>query len=102
MAVIAAVPLDSKVEEKLGLLKYVINQKESHIEILDLEVCKRCKHKWCVHLCPAKVYEPSEDDSIVFNYENCIECGAANYICPYNNIVWRPPKGGYGVSYRYG
>ena len=39
---------------------------------------------------------------LVVSYENCIECGAARMLCPYNNIEWHPPRGGFGVSYKYG
>ncbi len=93
--------LTAKVEEKLGLITYDIDN-ISHIEVKDLEVCKKCKAKWCTHLCPAKVYEPKDDGTITFNYENCIECGAAPYICPYGNIKWIPPRGGKGIIYKYG
>ncbi len=102
LAVTASVPLDASVEERLGLLYYNIDPQYSHIEIKDPDLCRRCEEKWCTHLCPAKVYEPSEDGGITYNFENCIECGAAPYICPYGNIEWRPPRGGFGVRYRYG
>ena len=39
---------------------------------------------------------------ILVAYENCIECGAARMLCPYNNIEWHPPRGGFGVSYKFG
>ena len=91
------------IEELLGLLKYK-NDKESHISVLDQDICaNRCKDKPCIRICPSKVYEWNESERIVnVNYENCVECGAARMICPYTNIDWEMPKGGYGVSYKYG
>jgi len=102
LAFIESRPLNASLEEKLSLLYYNIDAEEKHIEIIDMSVCARCSVKWCVHLCPAKVYEVVESGWISVNYENCIECGAAPYICPFNNIKWSPPRGGYGVEYRYG
>jgi ferredoxin-like protein FixX len=53
--------------------------------------------------CPAKVYTWEEaQQKIVVGYENCIECGAARMICPFNNIQWEPPRGGFGVNYKFG
>ena len=93
----------SSIEEKLGLLTYK-NDRQSHIAIPDPSMClKDCKDKPCVSVCPAKVYDWDESKKkIVIGYENCIECGAARMICPFQNIKWEPPRGGFGVSYKYG
>ncbi len=92
----------SSVEEKLGLLTYK-NDHQSHIAISKTEICLKCKDKPCVSVCPAKVYDWDEaKKKIVIGYENCIECGAARMICPFQNIKWEPPRGGFGVSYKYG
>ena len=91
------------IEEKLGLLKYK-NDRESHISVFNHDICaNHCKDKPCIRVCPAKVYEWNEESNTInVNYENCIECGAARMICPFDNISWEMPKGGYGVSYKYG
>lgn len=93
----------SSVEEKLGTLTYK-NDHQTHIFIPDTDIClKKCKDKPCVAVCPAKVYDWDESKKkIVIGYENCIECGAARMICPFQNIKWEPPRGGFGVSYKFG
>jgi ferredoxin like protein len=90
------------IEEKLGLLTFK-NDHQSHIKIMEADVCLKCVNKPCVTGCPAKVYEwDKAQEKIIVSYENCIECGAARMLCPYNNIEWNPPRGGFGVQYKYG
>jgi ferredoxin like protein len=36
------------------------------------------------------------------NFGNCIECGACDIGCPYDNIRCHSPRGGYGVENRFG
>ena len=89
-------------EDKLGLLTYK-NDHQSHIKILAADVCIKCTGKPCTTGCPAGVYAWDEaQKKLVVSYENCIECGAARMLCPYDNIEWNPPRGGFGVSYKYG
>jgi ferredoxin like protein len=90
------------IEEKLGLLTYK-NDHQTHIKIMDQNVCLKCPNKPCVTACPAKVYEWDEvQKKTLVAYENCIECGAARMLCPFYNIEWVPPRGGFGVQYKYG
>ena len=93
----------SSIEEKLGSLTFK-NDRQSHIAIPDPSIClTQCKDKPCTNVCPAKVYDWDQSQKkIVIGYENCIECGAARMICPFQNIKWEPPRGGFGVSYKYG
>ena len=89
-------------EDKLGLLTYKPDH-QSHIKIFDAQVCLKCADKPCTTGCPAGVYVWEEaQKKLIVSYENCIECGAARMLCPFNNIEWVPPRGGFGVSYKYG
>ncbi len=91
-----------KLEDKLYLDKFVWDE-QSHIEIVDQEVCRRCPDKPCTIVCPAEVYHwDAENQQTVVSYENCIECGACRLICPYGNIACVMPRGGFGIQYRYG
>jgi ferredoxin like protein len=36
------------------------------------------------------------------NHEGCLECGTCRIGCPHLNIDWRFPKGGYGISHKFG
>ena len=40
------------------------------------------------------------DQRCIVNYEDCLECGTCQVARRYT--TWRNPKGGYGVTYRYG
>lgn len=91
-----------KLEDKLFLLKFNWDDR-SHITIDSQDVCARCPDKPCTLVCPAAVYHwDDENQQTVVSYENCIECGACRMICPYENISCVMPRGGFGVTYRYG
>lgn len=94
----------TRIEARLALLSYNIDKENAHIDIKDLEICRKCPSKWCVHSCPAGVYQYAEDGAITWNYENCVECGACQYICPFLNIDCDPTlkRGGFGAQYSYG
>jgi ferredoxin like protein len=75
---------------------------ESHLVIISHEACKKCVKKQCVNACPANVYK-WEEEKITVNFEGCLECGTCRVVCcEFNNISWRYPRGGFGVSYKYG
>jgi ferredoxin like protein len=91
-----------KIEDKLFLDRIKVDEKESHLKIIDGAVCMtKCKEQSCLYLCPANVYR-LEGDRISVNYEGCLECGSCRIGCPYLNIDWRFPKGGYGISHKFG
>ena len=74
----------------------------AHI-VVDGEVCRSCTTQACVTACPAKLFVPVDDGGILFNYEQCFECGTCYLIC--NNegaISWSYPEGGHGVVFRHG
>ena len=43
-----------------------------------------------------------EEEALEVAYENCLECGDCQIVCPYDNIDWSYPRGGFGVAYKYG
>lgn len=92
-----------KIEDRLFTVKFVPDE-VSHLEIKDKRVCREeCLYKPCTTFCPARVYQWDElEELITVGYEGCFECGSCRVGCPYLNISWRYPRGGYGVSYRFG
>ena len=74
---------------------------ESHLAIKDQATCADCEDKPCVPRCPAEVYE-WEHDKLLVAYENCLECGVCKIVCPYDNIDWEYPRGGFGVVWKFG
>ncbi|MCL5958290.1 MAG: 4Fe-4S dicluster domain-containing protein [Chloroflexi bacterium] len=97
--------LDTKVriEDKLFLVKFKPDH-EPHLAIISQDVCRtKCSNRPCTFFCPARVYEWEESDAkMTVGFENCLECGACRIGCPHQNIDWRYPRGGVGVTYRYG
>lgn len=75
---------------------------KTHIQIINKNTCiDNCENKPCTYYCPSRVFSWSgETQKINIDYERCIECGACPWGCPYDNIFWEFPPGGYGVCYR--
>ncbi|MCK8823866.1 ferredoxin family protein [Fuchsiella alkaliacetigena] len=75
---------------------------ESHISIKKKEVClEKCENKPCTYYCPTRVFSwQGKQNEIRVDYQRCIECLACPYGCPYENIAWEYPHGGYGVIYQ--
>ncbi|MFW6270546.1 MAG: ferredoxin family protein [Bacillota bacterium] len=90
----------NKPEENLLKNTTIKKAKKSHIHIKDKEVClNECENKPCTYYCPTRVFF-WEEKKIKINYGRCVECGACPLGCPYNNIDWSFPPGGYGVKYK--
>ncbi|KPV45780.1 ferredoxin family protein [Alicyclobacillus ferrooxydans] len=94
--------MSQTIEERLYTIRYKADDK-SHLIITDHNVCENCRDKPCNHFCPSDVYLWHDVERMTsVAYENCIECGTCRLACPYYNIEWVYPKGGYGITYRYG
>ena len=90
-------------DSRLGLNKYQIDEKNSHIEVDD-SLCQTCENRPCLTACPAEVYRWVEEN-ITVRYENCLECGTCQIACDTGGngaINWQPPKDGFGIVFRYG
>ncbi len=93
--------MSMKIEDKLFLDRFRVDE-ETHLKIKDGAKCiNECKYQACLYLCPANVYR-KEQDRISVNHEGCLECGSCRIACPLLNIEWRFPKGGYGISHKFG
>ena len=91
------------VSVKLLTVHYKEDSRRPHIEIDDQATCVLCEGKYCNFFCPAGVYlwDPAQKETLV-SFGNCIECGACDVGCPYDNIRCRSPRGGYGVQNTFG
>ena len=88
------------VEEKLGRNVFKVDP-EGHIKI-NHEVCRaRCKQKYCLYICPAKVYSLDVQGDVIPKADGCLECGACVLACIEEALSWHYPKAGNGVQYRF-
>lgn len=89
-------------EDKLFLVTFNADT-ESHLSVLDQAVCRGCRDKPCISGCPADCWEHlAEKDEVHVAFEGCLECGTCRIICPYANVGWKYPRGGFGVKYKFG
>jgi ferredoxin like protein len=92
----------SKVEEKLFQNRYLLDEGNPHIKIRNPEMCKGCAQP-CTFCCPARCYVKTEDGGVELTTDGCLECGTCRIICcTMNNLSWDYPRGGYGVSFKFG
>ncbi|MFI3299971.1 MAG: 4Fe-4S dicluster domain-containing protein [Candidatus Gastranaerophilales bacterium] len=90
-----------KIEEKLYTVKSYMDC-VSHLKP-NSESCQKCSSKVCTFVCPAGVYEwNSNENRLVVNYENCLECGACRICCEDGSLGWEYPKGTKGVMFKQG
>ncbi len=69
--------------------------------VVDGKVCADCTTRACIVACPANLFVPTSDGGIVFNYEQCFECGTCYLVCNHEGaITWSYPEGGFGVIFR--
>ena len=69
--------------------------------VVDGKACVDCSSRACIVACPANLFVPTSDGGIVFNYEQCFECGTCYLVCNHEGaITWSYPEGGHGVIFR--
>jgi ferredoxin like protein len=87
-------------EERIGATRFDVHER-AHITV-DAGVCKDCSTRACVVACPANLFVPTSDGGILFNYEQCFECGTCYLVCNRDGaITWTYPDGGFGVVFRH-
>ena len=80
-------------------IDFVVGER-AHITV-DGDACRGCTTKACVVACPANLFVPTADGGILFNYEQCFECGTCYLVCNTEGaITWTYPDGGNGVVFR--
>ncbi len=90
------------VDDMISAVKYYVDEEYAHISIKEHGVCAECQHKPCLFFCPVGVFRKDSHDKIMVGYQACVECGSCRVACPYFNVEWHLPVGGYGVAYKFG
>jgi len=85
-------------ERRMSTVEFRVGTR-AHITV-DGDSCRGCTTKACVTACPADLFVPVSDGGIIFNYEQCFECGACYLACSTAGaITWTYPDGGSGVVF---
>ena len=76
-------------------------RKKSHIDV-DQVKFKKDPLKAVLFICPAKVYEESEENGeCKINFENCLECGTCQ-VAAREYVKWKNPDSGFGMHLKNG
>lgn len=87
----------------LGNTDYKVDAHERAHIVVDYNICSKCPHQNCVWGCPVQCYTRIDaDQKIVFQYEDCVECGTCFIMCDQGSVKWNNPNGTFGVKYKYG
>jgi ferredoxin like protein len=86
-------------QDRMATAEFRIHH-QPHI-VVDGTVCADCSTRECVVACPANLFVPTSDGGIVFNHEQCFECGTCYLVCNREGAIsWNYPEGGHGVVFR--
>ena len=92
---------DIAFEDRMSGVQFDVSPR-AHITV-DTDVCRSCTTRACVYACPANLFVPTAEGGILFNYEQCFECGTCYQVCDEQGaITWTYPDGGAGVVFRQG
>ena len=87
---------DLSFESRMGSVEFRVHE-TPHITVDDRK-CVDCSVRGCITACPANLFVPTADGGILFNYEQCFECGTCYLVCNEEGaITWTYPEGGHGV-----
>lgn len=85
-------------EDRMDAVEFRVGTR-AHITV-DGDSCRGCTTKSCVTACPANLFVPTSDGGILFNYEQCFECGTCYMVCNTKGAIeWTYPDGGHGVVF---
>ena len=86
-------------QDRIDTAEFRIHER-AHITV-NGDSCRGCTTRECVVACPANLFVPTSDGGILFNYEQCFECGTCYLVCNEEGaITWTYPEGGHGVVFK--
>ena len=87
-------------EDRMGTAHFVVSP-NAHI-VVDGRKCLDCSTRGCIVACPANLFVPTADGGLVFNYEQCFECGTCYLVCNTEGAIrWSYPEGGHGIVFHH-
>ncbi len=86
-------------EDRMATVEFRVAE-TAHI-VVDGDVCASCTTRACVTACPAGLFVATDEGGVLFNYEQCFECGTCYLVCNAEGAIsWDYPTGGFGVVFR--
>jgi ferredoxin like protein len=96
------IPLTQKVEEKLYNNRYIVDSGKPHVRVKDHTIPSK-ELTSLINLCPAGCYSMNEQGKIEVATDGCMECGTCRIVTANTgDIEWNYPRGGYGISFKFG
>lgn len=97
------VTLTVKVEDKLFQNRYLVDEGRPHIRIKDPSTVSPTLER-LVTLCPAGCWSKQADGTLTGSLDGCFECGTCRIVAKAvgDELEWSYPRGGYGISYKFG
>lgn len=92
-----------KVEDKLFQNRYLVDEGRPHVRVKTGEESAPSL-KLLVTLCPAGCWSLQGDGSVSGALDGCFECGTCRIVSAASGdaLEWSYPRGGYGISYKFG
>jgi ferredoxin like protein len=98
----AAAQPPAKVEQKLFQNRYVVDAARPHITVRPHTKPSKALLS-LTKACPAGCYDLNDLGQVEISVDGCLECGTCRVLCgPSGEVEWSYPRGGYGVSFKFG
>ena len=95
-------PSTQKVEEKLYNNRYIVDSGNPHVKIKDNQNPSPALET-LVNICPAGCYSKNDEGKIEVATDGCMECGTCRIVTSETGeLQWDYPRGGYGISFKFG
>ena len=95
----AIVSREINFETLMGHTEFRVDPDRAHITVVS-DICRDCSVRGCLIACPAQLFVLTSEGGILFNYEQCFECGTCYMVCNEEGaITWTYPEGGHGVVF---
>ena len=79
-------PRQLTLDDKLFLNKFKVDNNKPHLKFKDIEICRKCKSKDCMFVCPVGNYQEGKNGEVMLSWEGCLECGSCRIACKYDAI----------------
>jgi ferredoxin like protein len=92
-----------KVEDKLYQNRYLVDEGRPHIRIRDGATVSTALRR-LLTICPAGCWTEQASGAITGTVDGCFECGTCRIVANAagDDLDWAYPRGGFGISYKFG